>query len=237
MTAHATYTVNPGKELTLHQREREFFCFAIKTHVVTSQDNLAQIMQEYVAPVAKPHDIIFISEKMVACAQGRAIPLNQIEPGFWARLLSRFVTKTPTGIGLGMPQTMQCAINECGLPRILLASAAGAVGKLLGLKGLFYKVTGPVAAGIDGPCEWTIPPYNQYVVLTPQAPDKTAAELSAQLGGVTVLIVDINDLGGQILGNSGCDLQDKELLSLLKQNPLGQGSQSTPIGILRETFT
>jgi hypothetical protein len=53
------------------------------------------------------------------------------------------------------------------------------------------------------------------------------------LGGIIVLIVDLNDLGGQILGTSGKDVDRAKMLKLLAQNPLGQTNESTPMGILR----
>lgn len=213
--------------------EQRFSCFPIKTHVITAEDKLDEVVRRYVKPFAQKGDIVFLSEKMVACTQGRAIPLAEIKPGFWARLLSRFVVKAPTGIGLAMPETMQCAIDECGLPRILLAAAAGMAGKILRQKGWFYHVAGPRAATIDGPCHWTIPPYNSHVVLMPLDPSGVAAGLSTQLGGSTVLVVDINDLGGNILGSAGASFDQDTVMRQLRHNPLGQSCESTPIGILR----
>ena len=137
-----------------------------------------------------------------------------------------------------MPETMQCALKECGYFRIFLASIAGMFAKIFRRKGWFYKVAGYRAACIDGPCDYTIPPYNKYVVLSPLEPDLTAAKIAEKLDGVTVLIVDINDFGGSILGSSDNSGKiDKDMiLNLLRQNPLGQSSQSTPMGILRKVI-
>ena len=132
-----------------------------------------------------------------------------------------------------MPETMQCAIEECGIFRILLASAVGFVGKIFGKKGWFYHVAGRKAAAIDGPCRWTIPPYNHYVVLAPENPREVAKQISQQLGGYLVLIVDLNDFGGEILGASEEDFCVENWLPLLRQNQLGQSDESTPVGILR----
>ncbi|MDL2295026.1 hypothetical protein LJC60_10490, partial [Ruminococcaceae bacterium OttesenSCG-928-D13] len=105
-------------------------------------------------------------------------------------------------------------------------------GKLLGRKGWFYRVTGWRAAAIDGPCHWTIPPYNRYVVLGPSQPRRAAKALSKLLDGATVLVVDLNDFGGRILGASH-PVDEALTLELLAQNPLGQSDQCTPVGILR----
>ncbi|MCL2166574.1 MAG: coenzyme F420-0:L-glutamate ligase [Clostridiales bacterium] len=224
--------INKGKKRLVQWGDECYLCFVIKSKVVSQHDRLADIIKTYAEPVVEEGDILFVSEKMVACAQGRAIPLSAIEPCFFARFLSRFVTKSSAGIGLSMPETMQCAIDECGVIRIVAAAAVGMAGKLLGKKGWFYRIAGYRAACIDGPCNYTIPPYNQYVVLAPLNPDKTAATMSRQLGGMTVLIIDANDIGVEILGSSH-NIDTDKARGLLKQNPLGQSCESTPMGILR----
>lgn len=89
-------------------------------------------------------------------------------------------------------------------------------------------------APIDGPCHYTLPPYNRYVVLGPENPEKVASELSEMLEGTPVLIVDINDLGGTILGSSLGEETEAYYLQFLKDNPLGQSKEQTPMGIIRE---
>ena len=224
--------VNPGKKGLLRYQNEDYYCYALKTRVVTAMDSLSDIVGKYASPYLKEGDVLFISEKMVACTQGRAIPIASIEPGFAAAALSRFVTRSKAGIGLSMPETMQCAVDECGLHRILIAAAVGALGKLLRRKGWFYRVAGYRAAGIDGPCACTIPPYNRCVVLSPLYPDETAGDVAKTLKGVLVLIVDVNDLGANILGSSA-PVDRERIVSLLRQNPLGQSRESTPMGILR----
>ena len=225
-------SVNKGKKKRVLWGSECYLCFAIQTKVVSADDRLDDIVKTYAEPHLEEGDILFISEKMVACAQGRAIPLFAVRPRFYARFLSRFVTKSRAGIGLSMPETMQCALDECGTLRITLAAAAGMVGKLLGKRGWFYRIAGHRAACIDGPCDYTIPPYNQYVVLAPLEADQTAMALSRQLGGNVVLVVDANDIGVAILGSSHA-VDVEKVCALLKQNPLGQSCESTPMGILR----
>lgn len=205
----------------------------VKTHVVTNQDDIVEVVDKYTKPFLEDGDYIFISEKCVACTQNRAIPLEDIHPSTLAKILSHFVTKTPHGIGLGMPETMHYAIKECGTFRILVAAACGAVGKLFHKKGWFYIVAGRKAASIDGPTPNTIPPYNHCVVLGPTDPNETASKIAKAVNH-PVFIVDINDLGGNILGNSHPEIPNELLIKILKDNPLGQDDQSTPIGIIRK---
>lgn len=214
---------------------------ALKTPLVHKGDDLTAILSEAAGPFLEEGDILVVTEKVVAIAQGRAMPVSEIRPSGLARLLSRFVTRTPYGIGLAMPETMECALRECGRWKILIAAAAGAVGKLLGKKGWFYRVAGIQAAGIDGPCACTIPPYNHWVVLSPQDPGREAEKLFHTLRGEgyplrAVVIADCNDLGGELIGQSGgVDLA--LLREILADNPLGQGDDQTPAGIVRQSST
>mgnify|MGYP007043947756 FL=1 len=159
--------------------------------------------------------------------------MEDIKPRKLAVTLSRYVTKTPAGIGLGIPETMEMALQECGTLRILFAAFCSVIGKLFHQRGWFYIVAGPKARGIDGPTEGTIPPYDHYVVLTPDDPNGTARKLDTALGH-PVAIVDINDLGANILGFSQKEPTMDQLAKVLGDNPLGQSSESTPMGIIRK---
>ncbi|MCI9234892.1 coenzyme F420-0:L-glutamate ligase [Anaerotruncus sp. 1XD42-93] len=228
----AGYVVNPEKNETITVDGVEYRRLCIKTHVITDQDNIVEVADKYASSLVQEGDILFITEKAVACTQKRAIPIDQIHPRPLARFLSRFVLRTPYGIGLAMPETMEMALRECGTIRILFAAAISAVGKLFGIRGWFYNIAGYKARSIDGPCDFTLPPYNHYVVLGPDKPDEAAADISKKVG-VPVAITDINDLEGQILGTSDRSMDRDLLCKILKDNPLGQCSEQTPMGIIR----
>ena len=69
------------------------------------------------------------------------------------------------------------------------------MGKLFGRRGWFYLVAGRKAASIDGPCSYTLPPYNQYVSLSPAEPSKACEDIARALGDeVSVAVIDLNDL-------------------------------------------
>jgi len=227
------YSANPGKNLVRSVDGVDYLRIPVKTHLITDADDMADVVVKYPKDKMADGDILFISEKAVACTQSRAIPMEDIKPRKLAVTLSRYVTKTPAGIGLGIPETMEMALRECGTPRILFAAFCSVVGKLLGKKGWFYNVAGPKARGIDGPTEGTIPPYDHYVVLTPADPVGTAKRLARVLGH-PVAIVDINDLGANILGFSEKEPSLDKLAKILGDNPLGQSSECTPMGIIRK---
>ncbi|PZU46131.1 MAG: F420-0--gamma-glutamyl ligase [Microbacterium sp.] len=225
---------NDGKVLSVTTPSGTFKRIPIRTRVVMPGDDLDAFVTEYAAPVVQAGDTLFVTEKIVAITQGRSYTLDEIEPRPLARFLSKYVTKTSYGIGLGMPETMEMALRECGTPRILFAAAVSAVTKLFGRRGDFYRIAGDKARAIDGPTSGTIPPYNKAVVLGPTEPAKVAARLKALLGGgAEVAVVDINDIGGNILGSTLDKSGDQELVRILADNPLGQGHQSTPLGVIR----
>ncbi|MGC8764534.1 MAG: coenzyme F420-0:L-glutamate ligase [Brevinematia bacterium] len=209
----------------------------IKTHVIKNGENIVEVTERYAKPYLQKGDILFITEKAVAICQNRAYPVDSIKPRKLAVFLSRYVTKTKHGIGLGIPQTMEMALRECGVVRILFAAFVSFITKtFFGRRGDFYRIAGYRASSIDGPTLNTIPPYNRYVVLGPLHPDRVAKEVSKRLG-VDVLIVDLNDLGGRILGVSDRRIDKEKMYMILRDNPLGQGCEQTPLGIIRELKT
>jgi F420-0:gamma-glutamyl ligase-like protein len=225
---------NAGKALTVQLDGASYARIPIRTRVVMPGDDLAAFVREYAADVVRDGDLLFVTEKIVAITQGRSYQLEQIRPRRLARFLSKYVTRTSYGIGLGMPETMEMALRECGTPRILLAAAVSAVTKLFGRRGDFYRVAGYKARSIDGPTSHTIPPYNTAVVLGPEKPREVAQQLQRLLGvKADVAVVDINDIGGNVLGSTLDKAGERRLVAILKDNPLGQGHESTPLGIVR----
>ncbi|WP_194422566.1 coenzyme F420-0:L-glutamate ligase [Microbacterium abyssi] len=225
---------NEGKALETSVDGKSYARIPLRTRVVMPDDDLDAVVTEYAADAVQPGDLLFVTEKIVAITQGRSYRLDEIKPRKLALFLSKYVTRTPYGIGLGMPETMEMALRECGTARILFAAAVAAVTKAFGRKGDFYRIAGDKARAIDGPTKHTIPPYNQAVVLGPENPRAVAAHLKTLIGGTAdVAVVDINDLGGNILGSTLDRAGDDRLVRILKDNPLGQGHQSTPMGIIR----
>lgn len=223
---------NPGKQLNITVNGRVYQRFPIQTHTVLSSDTIPAIVDTYARPHVQPGDMLFISERIVAITQGRAFPIKDIHPSRLANFLVRFVHKSPYGIGLGSPWTMELAIREAGALRIILGAIVAAITKPFGLKGMFYRVVGKNINAIDGPCDYTLPPYNEYAKLGPKNPDKVARSLRDQLH-CEVIIIDANDLGVNILGKSDRTLEDSFLESLFKDNPLGQSTERTPMAIVR----
>jgi len=225
---------NAGKSLTVEIDGVVYERLPIKTRLVVRDDDIVQVVTEYAADVVQDGDLLFVTEKIVGITQGRAYPIDEIEPRKLATTLSRYVTKTSHGIGLGMPETMEMALRECGTPRILFAAAVAAVTKAVGRRGDFYRIAGPKARAIDGPTKNTIPPYDSHVVLGPDRPDGVARDIATALGRkIEVLVVDINDFGGNILGSTTDKATNELVRKVLQDNPLGQDHQSTPLGVIR----
>ena len=225
---------NPNKNLTIKTKYGEFYRYPIKTHLVKPEDNLLKLIKKYALPYLEKDDLLFISEKIVAVMQNRSYRISDIKPSKLAVFLSKFVYKNPSGIGLAMPETMQLAIEEAGILRILLASFCAIITKPLKIRGVFYLVAGDGARTIDGPVPYAIPPYNEYASKGPKNPQKIADNIEKEIGFKTA-IIDANDLGINILGYSR-EIKKKMLIEALKDNPLGQSDESTPMGILRKKF-
>lgn len=143
------FQANEGKKLTITIDGEDYLRIPVKTHVVMREDDLGDTVDRYTKDIRRPGDIIFCSEKIIAITQGRSFPIEDIHPSRLARFLVKFVYKSPYGIGLGSPYTMQLAIEDVGIPRILLGCLAALVTKPFGVRGAFYKVCGQKAYAID----------------------------------------------------------------------------------------
>jgi F420-0:gamma-glutamyl ligase-like protein len=224
---------NRGKNLIIELPDGKWARLPIKTHIITKDDNIVDVVKHYAGPHLLDGDFLFISERIVAISQGRAFPIKDIKPSLLAKLLSKFVHKSPYGIGLGSPWTMELAIREAGILRIIVGTLAAAVTKPFGIKGVFYKVVGKNVNAIDGPCAYTLPPYNEYAKLGPAEPEKVARNLKSEINH-EVVIIDANDLGVAVLGKSDESIPDEFCRKVFRDNPLGQSSEQTPLAIVRK---
>jgi len=226
---------NSGKKLSIKVDGQSFDRFPIRTHIVTKDDSIVEVCKKYCSKYLQKGDMIFISEKIVAISQGRSFFIKDIKPSRLAKFLVKFVHKSPYGIGLGSPWTMELAIREAGAPRMLFAAFASAITKPLGIKGVFYRVVGNNINAIDGPCSYTLPPYNECAELGPLKPDRVAREIAESVG-YDAVIIDANDLGSNVLGRSDKNITDDFCKKVFKDNPLGQTKEQTPLCIVRRSL-
>jgi hypothetical protein len=202
----------------------------VQTRWLTPHDELAIVLRGSVADLLLPDDTVVVSEKVAVLLTERGVPISSVRPGALARLLAGRVQPRPGSRGLSVPEKMQYVLERTGRTRLLLAAAACAVTRPLGVHGCFYRVAGPLARDLDG----GRPPF-EHLLLPPLRPQEAAAlctRLESALG-TGVAIVDINDFGGTVRATSGRSLPAEVLRGVLADNPLGQRHQRTPIGVVR----
>ena len=225
--------VNEGKQCVCTVDGVSYERYAIATHVISNQDDIIEVVKKYAVPHLQKKDILFLSEKAVACTQNRAIPMDTIKPRLLARILVKFVYRSPHGLGRTLPETMEITLQQAGTLRILFAAFCSAIGKLFKKRGIFYAIAGEAVRAIDGPCPGALPPMDRCVTLGPEDPGKICGQI-ADAVGYEVAIIDANDLSIEILGFSGKKKQIPLLEKILADNPLGQGKECTPMGIIRK---
>jgi len=226
------FSPNTGKELEIETEFGRFARYPVKTHVIMKDDVPEDVLDKYVREHLREGDTVFISEKIIAIMQGRAFPVSEIKVSRLAKFLCKFVHKSNYGIGIGSPETMELCIREVGRVKIIFAAIVAAVCKLFGKRGVFYEICGMKARAIDGPCEYTLPPYNHYAKMAPDKPHEAAKRLSEHICR-DVIIIDANDIGVNVLGKSRADIPDAFGEQVFRDNPLDQCDQQTPIAIVR----
>jgi len=201
--------------------------------VIVANDDIVKMVEKYAKPHLQPGDILVVGERIVAITQGRSFPIEMVEPSLLARLLSKFVYKPPYGIGIGSPYTMELALRDANPFRFALALLLSAITKPFGIRGVFYHVVGGNINAIDGPCNYTLPPYNRHAKLGPKNPGRVVAQLEKVLG-FPVVIADTNDKAARVLAASK-EVDRKLVEVVLAGNPMGQSREQTPLCILRES--
>ena len=228
---------NKNKQLSIDVDGVSYNRIPIKTHLITVDDDLLKLVEKYVVPHLISGDCLFISEKIVAITQGRIILIRDVKPSRFAKFLAKigvnFGTKKFRGFGLGTPPAMQLAIQEAGIPRILLGAILAAITKPFGIKGMFYRIIGPEAKSIDCPASYILWPYHQYAKLAPLNPENVAKSVTKETKHETV-IIDANYIGVSVLGKSSSNLSDHFAEKVFRDNPLGQGDEQTPLCIVRK---
>jgi len=204
-----------------------FVAIPVRTRLVGSGDDFAQIVADAVRGIARGGDVIAVSETAVAIAQNRMIAAETIRPSPLAYALSRRAGALAT---INQPESLQLVIDDVGAWRVAYAAAAHVVGRALGRRGVFYRVLGEAIAAIDG-YTGTLPPFDRTIVLGPENPDRAAADIAARSSAHAV-VVDANDLGiAKVLGASaGVARANVEVA--LRGNPHGNGDEQTPIVVL-----
>lgn len=88
--ADMDYSANPGKTLSKEIDGQAFVRIPIKTHLIGPYENLAGVVKSYVWDHVQEGDTVIISEKIVAIAQGRVLPVEHIEPSPLAAFFGAF---------------------------------------------------------------------------------------------------------------------------------------------------
>ena len=101
------FVANENKSVEIESNGIVYERHAIQTHFVELGEDYIQLVERYVKPLYEEGWILSISEKIIALCQKRVVHRKDIHPGFWAKLLCRFVHVTPAGPGAGTPYKMQ----------------------------------------------------------------------------------------------------------------------------------
>ncbi len=214
--------------------EKKFERIAVRTHLIGFGENVVEVIKKYVAPKIQTGDWVAISEKVVSVCQNNVRHISTVKAGWLAKLIVKGVKKYPNDIGFSKPEKMQLAVELSGTPRMMLAMAIGAIGKLCGVRGLFWRIAGHRISEIDGFNPDSMYPYNEYAALPPKNPEKVCQEIESALG-VPAVIIDGNNINVEIIAMSGGVPIDKKTARLvLLDNPMGQNDEMTPFIIVRE---
>ncbi len=199
----------------------------VRIALIDRDADLPALVAAAVRGIAGSDDIVAVSETAVAIAQSRIVDAQTVRPSPLANALAARAGALAT---VNQPESLQLVIDDVGAPKVVLAALAQVLGRLVGIRGGFYRVLGETIAAIDG-YTGTLPPFDRTIVLGPRDPGGAAAAI-ARACGAHAVVVDANDLGiVNVLGASpGVDRA--AIARALRPNPHGNGDEQTPIVVL-----
>ena len=216
------------KELIEIPLKLGYKAIAVKTDLLGSFDNPIETVMDYCKNVTREKDILTIGETPLAIMQGRYVAPQNLEYNIFSKILCYFFHPTSS---LATACGMQLLIDKIGVMRITFSLILGFLFKCIGIKGIFYRLTGFESSLIDD-ISGTVVPYDKSIVMGPINTKLFCDKLSKQLE-VEVAVVDVNDLGGvKILASSNNSINNI-LKEILKVNPAGNSDEKTPIVLIR----
>ena len=97
-----------------------------------------------------------------------------------------------------------------------------------------YKIVGQDVSGLDGFYDHVWKEYGDIGIQLPENPSAVCNEIKDKLG-ISCMIVDANDLGQEILAKSDdIELDYDNLKQIIRDNPAGQGRETTPLILIRK---
>ena len=229
------FKANDGKSVEIEVDGKIYRRHAIKTHFVKPGEDYIEFIKKYVSPIYEDGDLVSLSEKVIALCQNKVVRREDIKIGFWANFLSKFASRPKIATGFASEAIkVQYVINKIGLVRVLFASIASAVTKLFGKKGVFYKIIGQEISSLDCFDGYDYDYYKDIGIESPENPEGVCNEIKEKLG-IDAIIVDANEMGQLLLGKSNSvKLSNDMLVELIRDNPAGNGTEGTPIVLIRE---
>lgn len=200
----------------------------VRTPLIEPGEDLVSLAARCVQGIARPGDVLAISETAVAIAQNQFVPAEYVRPSKLAYFLSKRAGALAT---INQPESLQIVIDQTSPAKVMFATVMHVLGRLVGKRGMFYVVMGEAITAIDG-YTGTMPPFERAIVFAPQNPDAFAQSVLEKTG-IACTVVDANDLEkAKVLGaSSGVNRASVE--RALLSNPHGNGDEQTPIVVLK----
>ncbi|MEL7493053.1 MAG: F420-0:Gamma-glutamyl ligase [Cyanobacteria bacterium J06554_11] len=219
----------PNPENATHWRENSVaHILPVPTHLLTNLDSTVDIVKKYVTPCAQPGDIVTIGETPVAIMQGRLRHPTTVHPGWLAKRLCYYFMPTSS---LATACGMQTLIDVSGPWQVAGAFAVGAIAKVFGSPGMFYRLAGEQARLIDD-VTGTLPPFDQFIVLGPSRSQQLVDQIFKETG-LKAAIVDVNDLKAVKILAKTSNTDEQLLVQALIDNPAGNADEQTPVVLIR----
>ena len=210
------------------QALRGIVAIPVRTPIVYPHTDFLTVVSQAVRGIARSGDVVAVSETALAIAQGQTLAAQAVRPSKLAHFICRHAAPLAT---VNQPESLQIVIDRVGAPKVVFACLLQVLGRVVGQRGLFYRVMGSAITAIDG-YTGTMPPFDRFIVFEPHEPN-TFAQSFFDRSGIDCAVVDANDLApAKVLGASR-NVDGDAVAHALDDNPHGNSDEQTPIVVLK----
>jgi asparagine synthase (glutamine-hydrolysing) len=228
------YYANAGKKVEIEANGKTYKRHVVKIDYVPVNTSINGLVENYIIPIYKKGDILYISKTLVSICTSQVLYRFDIHVSNLAKNITKNISLIRNANNIVNTYAMQVAIYLIGIIKAMYASLlASFSSNSIEAREKFIKYAGQPVTLIGGLISDSFPEYENFAILPPVGATEICAEIRKKYG-ITCFIGAMDDSTFNLIACSrDMKISAEELKNIIKDNPLGEKTTSTPLCIIR----
>lgn len=229
------YYDNLEKNIEIQVGNKMYNRHVVKTDYIPVNTSIEELVEKYIVPIYKKGDILYLSKTLISICTSQVLYKLDIHVGKLAKNVSKNISLIRNEGRAVNKLAMQVAIYLIGPIKTLfayfLASFSSNPSKA---RKSFIKHAGDSVSLIGGLISDSFPEYEDFAILPPVEAAEKCADIRKKYG-ITCFVASVDDSNFYLIASSrDMKIPEEILEDILKDNPLGEKTTSTPMCLIRE---